>query len=107
MTETDLVTSIGDSLTQVDTLLMSGNPPSDSAAWQQLFAMRKHLDDQQRSLVQQTIEADDDQFQAVAAPLQAATKALDSQIAQQATIDTVINTVAQISTYADQILKFI
>lgn len=105
MNQSDIVTSIGGTLTQLDTLLMSGNPSFDSAAWQQLFALRKHLDDQQRTLVQQAIQSNDEKFQAIAATLQAATKTLTTEIAQQAAINAIINMVSQVSANVDQLLK--
>ena len=103
--QTDLVTSIGDSLTKLDQQLMSGDPPFQSAQWQQLYAMRKHLDDQQRDLVQQTFQDDDAQFKTLAADVQTATKDLNHEIATTKRVDTIITIVSQISADVDQILK--
>jgi transcriptional regulator with GAF, ATPase, and Fis domain len=105
MNESDLVASVGNAITQLDTLLMSGSPAFNSPPWQQLFALRKHLDDQQRTLVQRAIQANDETFQNAAGTLQAATKNLTAAINQQATVDSIINIVSQISAGVDTILK--
>ncbi len=105
MTQAQLVTSIGDDLTKLDTLLMSTELNNDSARWQQVFAMRKHLNDQQLALVQAQIESDDVDFQTYTGLIQAATRQLDGQIASMKSIDAIINTVAQISASLDDVLK--
>jgi hypothetical protein len=105
MDQSDLVTSVGNTITQLDTLLMSGTPAFNSPPWQQLFALRKHLDDQQRALVQQAIEANDATFQNAAGTIQTATKNLTAAINQQATVDSIINIVSQISAGVDAVLK--
>ena len=105
MTQTDLVNAIGNVLTQIDTALMGLDP--SMGQWQQLYALRKHLDDQQRSLVAATIQADDVAFTQAAAVVQLATRQLNAQIAAQNQIDSVIKTVSQISASLDQILKMV
>jgi hypothetical protein len=105
MNPSDLSASISNSLTQIDTILSSGNPPFTSPQWQQLFALRKHLDDQQRSLLQRTIQSDDAVVEQVAGDVKAATTSLNSAIAQQAQIDAIINIVSQVSSAVDAVLK--
>jgi transcriptional regulator with GAF, ATPase, and Fis domain len=105
MNQSDLVTSVGNTITQLDTLLMSGTPTFNSPPWQQLFALRKHLDDQQRALVQQAVQANDVAFQNAAATIQTATNNLNSAIKQQAGVDSIINIVSQISAGVDTVLK--
>jgi transcriptional regulator with GAF, ATPase, and Fis domain len=105
MNPSDLAASISNSLTQMDTMLASGNPPFTSPQWQQLFALRKHLDDQQRTLLQQTIQSNDAAFQQAAANLKTATTNLTAAIAQQATVDSIINIVSQVSAVVDAVLK--
>jgi hypothetical protein len=107
MNQSDLVTAIGNAITQLDTLLMSGTPAINSPQWQQLFALRKHLDDQQRALLQQEIQADDATFQNAAGDLKSATQDLTTAIKEQATVDSIINIVSQISAAADTILKMV
>jgi transcriptional regulator with GAF, ATPase, and Fis domain len=103
----DLVATISNSLTQLDTILSSGDPPFTSPQWQQLFALRKHLDDQQRSLLQQVIQANDAAFKRAAAKLKTAAEALNAAIAEQKKIDTVINIVAEVSAAADALIKVV
>jgi len=105
MNQSDLVTCVGNAITQLDSLLMSGDPAFNTPSWQQLFALRKHLDDQQRNLVQQTIQGDDDTFQNVAGTIKAATQDLTTAIDEQKTVDSIINIVAQISAAVDAVLK--
>jgi hypothetical protein len=105
MNQSDLVTSVGNAITQLDSLLMSGDPAFNSPPWQQLFALRKHLDDQQRNLVQQTIQGDDETFQDVAGTLKDATQDLTAAIDEQKTVDSIINIVSQISAAVDAVLK--
>jgi hypothetical protein len=105
MNPSGLSASISNSLTQLDTILASGNPPFTSPQWQQLFALRKHLDDQQRTLLQQTIQSDDATFQQAAATVKTATDSLTSAIAEQTKIDSIINIVAEVSSAIDSVLK--
>ena len=105
MDQQETVATIGDALTQLDTRLMSGDPPSQSAQWQQLFAQRKHLDDQQRQLVQQQVSADDAEFKAAADMIALAAKQLQQEVDAETQVDAIIKTVSQISASVDQILK--
>jgi hypothetical protein len=107
MNQSDLAAAISNSLTQLDTILASGNPPFTSPQWQQLFALRKHLDDQQRTLLQETIQSDDAAFQLATGDVKTATTNLTSAIAQQARVDSIINVVAQISSAVDSVLKLV
>jgi hypothetical protein len=105
MDQSGLVTSIGNAITQLDSLLMTGTPAFNSPQWQQLFALRKHLDDQQRTLVQQAIRANDATFQNASGTIQTATQDLTAAIKQQATVDSIINIVSQVSAGVDAVLK--
>ena len=108
MDQSALVTSIGDTLTQLDTELMSSDLSNNQPAkWQQLFALRKHLDDQQRMLVQQSIESDDASLETLANTIQAETKTLNQDIKDITKIDSVINIVSEISSNLDQVLKLV
>jgi hypothetical protein len=100
-----LAASISNALTQLDTILASGVPDFGTPQWQQLFAMRKHLDDQQRSLLQQTIQADDATFAGAADDVKTATTDLTGAIKAGATIDSIINIVAQVSSAVGAVLK--
>jgi hypothetical protein len=108
VTLSDLVTLIGNALTQLDTTLtnsdlMDGQP----AKWQQLYALRKHLDDEQRELVQADIESDDVAFQTYANQISAATTQLNQQIADMTRIDSIINIVSQVAAEVDSVLKLV
>ncbi len=105
MDQSDTVQSIGDSLTKLDVQLMSGNPPSQSAQWQVLYAQRKHLDDQQRVLVQKEFDEDDATYKTITGTLSAATDALSKEIATTQRVDKIINIVSQISAGVDQLIK--
>jgi hypothetical protein len=100
-----LVTTIGNALTQLDTALTNSKLNNQPAQWQQLYALRKHLDDQQRAFVQQSIVSDNAAFQALANSIQAATNTLDQEIKVMNQIDSIITVVSQISANLDQVLK--
>jgi hypothetical protein len=102
-----LVTTIGNALTQLDTVLTSSALNNQPAQWQQLYALRKHLDDQQRTLVQQSIASDNVAFQALANSIQAATNTLNQEIKAMNRIDSIITVVSQISANLDQVLKLV
>lgn len=105
MDKSDLITMIADTLTQLDKELSSSALNDQPAKWHQLYALRKHLDDEQRNLLQATIQADDAQFQALAQTINTGTDLLKKQIGDMQKIDSVINIVAQIASNVDQVLK--
>ena len=104
MTQADLVSTIGDVLTELDTELIAPELRNRPADWQQVYAMRKHLDDQQRLLVAATIHEDSPQFAVQADMIVAAANDLDGLIGDISRIDRVLQTVAQIAADLDQIL---
>jgi hypothetical protein len=105
MTQAELVTAIGNTLTQMDNTLMDPDLQNQPARWQQVYAMRKHLDDQQRELVAATIQADDLAFQTLTGKIQLAIKQLQQVVDNLKKIDSIINTIARISAVLDEILK--
>ena len=105
MDQGDLVTSIGNTLTGLDTQLMSPDLSNQPAKWQQLYAMRKHLDDQQRTLLQQKIASDDTNFKVLANSIQAETTTLNQEIKDMTRIDSIIDLVSEISSNLDQVLN--
>jgi hypothetical protein len=107
VTQTDLVTSIGNTLTKLDTALMSSDLAALPAKWQQVYALRKHLDDEQRELVQVDINSDDIDFQMQSNLIATATTQLNQQIGDMTKIDIVINIVAQIAANVDDVLKLV
>ncbi len=105
MDPTALVTLIGNILTQLDTELTSDDLNDQPAKWQEMFALRKHLDDLQRELVQETIQSDDEAFQVLANGIQADTKILNQEIKDITKIDATINLIAKIASGLDQVLS--
>lgn len=105
MTQAELVTAIGGTLTRLDNALMEPALINQPAKWQQVYALRKHLDDQQRSLVAAAIRDDDPTFQTLTGQIQEAIKQLQQMIDNLKKIDGIINTIAQISADLDEVLK--
>ena len=105
MTLIDLASAIGDVLTQIDTTLQT--PGLSDADWQTLYALRKHLDDQQRDLIGESINEADAQYKSLTAQLNTASAQLKNTIGDLSKVATVISTVSQIAAYADQILSLV
>ncbi len=105
MTSVELVTLIGDVITQIDSLLADPSFSMSDPRWQTLYALRKHLDDLQRQLVQANIVASDQQFQDLTKQITAASKDLQQVIDDIKKVDTVIDDVSKIASCLDQILK--
>ena len=103
MTLIDVATTIGNVLTQLDTFLQT--PGLSDADWQTLYALRKHLDDEQRDLIGESINEADATYQALTAQLKTASTALTNVIGDLTKVGNVISVVSQIASYADQILK--
>jgi hypothetical protein len=101
----DLVTLIGDVITQIDSLLADPSFSMSDPKWQTLYAMRKHLDDLQRDLVKLTISESDAAFQSLTKQITAANDDLQKVIDDIKNVDTVINDVSKIASCVDQILK--
>jgi len=105
MTKVELITAIGNTLTQLDNALADPALVNQAAKWQQAFAMRNHLDQQQRKLLVATIQSDDEDFQILTGKIQAATKQLQQTIDDLKKIDSIIDTIGEISADLDAILK--
>jgi len=105
MTKIEVVTQIGDVLTQIDALLSAPDFSPSAPEWQQLFALRKHLDDQQRELVQEIIKDDSASFQNLAKQLSAAADSLKKVAGNIAKIGSILQTVSTVSSVVDKILS--
>jgi septation ring formation regulator EzrA len=103
MTLIEVAKVIGDDLTQIDTRLQT--PGLSDADWQTLFALRKHLDDIQRDLIQESINEADQKYQALTTQLQQASNQLATVITNLSKVSDIIATVAQVAAYADEILN--
>jgi flagellar biosynthesis chaperone FliJ len=105
MTLIELATTIGDVLTKIDALLQT--PGLSDSDWQTLYALRKHLDDEQRDLIGESINEADATYQALTTQLKTASDQLNSVISDLTKVGSVITKVSQISNYVDQILKLV
>jgi hypothetical protein len=104
MNNLQAVQIIGEALTQIDVVLANPNLPPSDPQFQALFAMRKHLDDQQRELVKADIDDTSQAFTNATAQLNAADnnlKRIGSDISKIAAIIQVASTIASI---ADSVL---
>src|SRR5580658_4050005 len=104
MTTLEIVQTIGDVLTQLDQMLANPNFPSSQPAWQQLFALRKHLDDQQRQLVAAQIDESTAQFAQATAQLKTSGDSLQQIGTDITKVASVINIASTIASAADQLL---
>ena len=107
MTKMDLVLVIGQTLTQLDGALADPALIADRSDWQQLYAMRKHLDDQQRLLVAATIQADDEGFQVLARSIDGSAAQLAQSIKDISRVNATLGMVARIAADLDQVLKLV
>jgi hypothetical protein len=105
MSKVDVVNQIGDVLTQIDTILSDPGLPQSSPEWQQLFALRKHLDDQQRELVQEILADNTSQFADIAVQLSASADSLEDVADDITKIGSILQTVASVSSLVDKILS--
>jgi predicted small secreted protein len=105
MNNLQAVQIIGDALTQIDVVLANPNLSSSDPQFQALFAIRKHLDDQQRQLVTADIDDTAQAFTSATAQLNAADntlKGIGTDISKVASIIKVASTIAAI---ADSVLN--
>jgi aspartate ammonia-lyase len=103
----DLVTVMGSVLGDIDDALNSPELNNQPGNWQALHALREQLDQQQKDLVQKTIQQDDAAFQVLGNEMQAAAKTVHEDIKDISKIDAVIKEVSEISANADQVLKLV
>lgn len=105
MTLVEVVKIIGDMLTELDQLLSDSGLPSSSPEWEQLFAMRVHMDNLQRRLVTLSFNLDDARFAKLTDQISSADALLKHQIAQVVGVAHVIDTISKVAAAADQILS--
>jgi hypothetical protein len=99
----DVAKTIGDDLTQIDTTLQTPGIPDPQ--WQALYALRKHLNDIQCELIEESIDEGDPAYETLTAQLKAASVQLSAVLKDLTEVGTIISTVSQIAAYADQLLK--
>jgi hypothetical protein len=107
MTLIQLVTLIGGILTQIDSKLADPAFPMSDPNWQTLYALRKHLDDLQRALVQASIAEDDPSYLGLTTQIAAANTALQTVITDAAKVNAAISDISQIAALVDQVVKLI
>ncbi len=105
MTLIELATTIGDVLTDIDTTLQT--PGVSDADWQTLYALRKHLDDQQRELIGESIKEADAQYKALTTKIGAAAQHLQDTIDDLTKVGDIIKTISQIAAFLDQVIAMI
>jgi hypothetical protein len=107
MTPIELATLIGDVLTQIDSMLADPDFPMSDPNWQTLYALRKHLDDLQRTLVQTSIAVDDASYPTLTKQIADASTGIQKEIKTAARVSAVIAGVSQVAGLVDQVLKLV
>jgi hypothetical protein len=107
MTPIQLVTLIGSVLTQIDSKLADPAFPMSDPNWQTLYALRKHLDDLQRALVQASIAEDDPAYPGLTTQIAAANGDLQTVIADAVKVNAAISDISQIAALVDQVVKLV
>ncbi len=105
MTLVKLVQLIGNILTAVDSMLSSPELSTSDPQWQQLYALRKHLDDQQRELVRLSINLAESPYTAAIQKITAANNQMKQVLGDFAKVGKVIKDIAKIAGYIDQVLQ--
>jgi len=105
MTLVELVKLIGNILTEIDSMLSRPELSTSDPDWQQLYALRKHLDDQQRELVKLSINLSDAAYTTATQQIAAANAEITKVLGDFAKIDKVINNIAKVAGYIDKVLQ--
>jgi hypothetical protein len=107
MTPIQLATLIGNVLTQIDSKLADPQFPSSDPNWQTLYALRKHLDDLQRSLVKANIAEHDAAYPGLTKKIADASADIKAIIKNASEVNRVIKDVSEVAGLVDQVLKLI
>jgi hypothetical protein len=105
MTLMELSSALGNVLNELDRALQT--PGLSDADWQSLYALRKHLDDQQRSLVAEQIDDENASFQDLTSQLKVASAQLTQVIGDINKVEQTIGLLSQIASYGDKILSLV
>ena len=105
MSKGDLVDVLADLLTGLDHALMTQALLDDPPNWQLVYALRKHLDDQQRRLLQEVLNEENPIYQTLTTRIETAAKTLNEVLAKMQQIDAVVSEVSKVSADVDQVLK--
>ncbi len=107
MTKADLVDLLANVITGLDNALTDEDLLAEPPTWQLVYALRKHLDDQQRDLLKAVLQEENAAYQTLTATIRAAANGLDQIIADMERIDDIIQYVTRISADVDQVLKLV
>lgn len=107
MTKADLVDLLANVITGLDNALTDDPLLADPPTWQLVYALRKHLDDQQRDLLKAVLEEENAAYKTLTATIEAATNGLQQIITNMQRIDEIILYVTRISADVDQVLKLV
>ena|ERR1700731_4677471 len=105
MTLVQLVQMIGDILTTIDATLSRADFSPSDPNWQQIYALRKHLDDQQRELVTLSISLSDGVYKGVTDQISAANTEMTAVITNLSKVGDAINQIAKVAAAIDQVLQ--
>jgi peptidoglycan hydrolase CwlO-like protein len=105
MTLIELARTIGDVLTEIDTVLQ--NPKLSDWNWQILFALRKHLDDQQRELVGELFDQEDANYEELTQKLEDATDDLKDLIGDIKKVSSVIKKISEVAAVLDKLIGLV
>lgn len=105
MTKADLVDLLANIITGLDNALTDDQLLAEPATWQLVYAVRKHLDDQQRDLLKAVLQEENAAYQALTVAIKAATNGLQQIMTDMKRVDEIINYVTRISADVDQVLK--
>jgi DNA integrity scanning protein DisA with diadenylate cyclase activity len=100
-----VVQTIGDLLTGIDTILAGPSLDQSSPEWQQLFALRKHLDDQQKELVKAMFDEDTAAFTQLTQRLQGVDSDMQKVIDDVNNVSKIIGYVSKAASVVDQLLS--
>jgi hypothetical protein len=94
-------------LTQIDSKLADPAFPSTDPNWQTLYALRKHLDDLQRSLVQATIAEHNPSYAGLTQKIANASAEIKAAVKDAAGFNKLMDNISQVAGLVDQVLKLI
>jgi hypothetical protein len=107
MTPIQLATLIGNVLTQIDSKLAAPQFPSSDPNWQTLYALRKHLDDLQRTLIKANIAEHDPAYPGLTKKIADASAEVKAVIKNADQVNNLIKDVSEVAGLVDQVLKLI
>jgi hypothetical protein len=107
MTPIQLATLIGNVLTQIDSKLADPQFPSSDPNWQTLYALRKHLDDLQRSLIRANIAEHNPAYPGLTKKIADASAEIKIIIKKADQVNQLIKEVSEVAGLVDQVSKLI